>query len=42
MLTQNLILAILRSEITNGQNIASWLDVHHSPAGNIPAPSNLE
>src|SRR5208282_4574631 len=42
VLTHDLILAMLCGEITNEQNVASWLDAHRSPTGNIPAPSNLE
>jgi hypothetical protein len=42
VLTHDLILAMLRGEITNEQNVASWLDAHRSPTGNIPAPSGLE
>ena len=42
VLTRDLILAILRGEITNGQNVATWLDFHRSPEGNIPAPMIIE
>ena len=42
VLTHDLILAMLRGEITNEQNVTSWLDAHRSPTGNIPAPSTLE
>ncbi len=42
VLTHDLILAMLRGEITNEQNVASWLDAHRSPTGNIPTRSTLE
>jgi hypothetical protein len=42
VLTHDLILTILRGEITNGQNVATWLDAHRSSEGNIPAPTKLE
>jgi hypothetical protein len=42
VLTHDLILAILRGEITNGQNVVTWLNAHRSPEGNIPAPMPLD
>src|SRR5208282_1432887 len=41
-LTHDLILAMLRNEVTNQQNVADWLDAHRSEQNYIPQPSTSE
>jgi hypothetical protein len=40
ILTHDLILAMLRNEVTNQQNVADWLDAHRTWQNFIPAPRN--
>jgi hypothetical protein len=41
VLTHDLILAILRGEITNEQNVVNWLDTHRSTQGNLPEAAGI-
>ena len=42
VLTHDLILAMLRGEITNEAAVATWFDAHRLPTGNITAPGKLD